>query len=73
MEYTASTGESKVHIVQYAGHRIYLQGKEISPYLLPVIERRYLGIRTDVSVAANSELVVEKICCVYTSRVKEAN
>lgn len=73
MEYTASTGESKVHIVQYAGHRIYLQGKEISPYLLPVIERRYLGIRTDVSVAANSELVVEKICCVYTSRDKEAN
>ena len=73
MEYTSSTGESKVHVVQYAGHRMYMQGKEISPYLLPVIDRRYLGIRTDISVAANSELMVEKICCVYTSRDKEAS
>lgn len=72
MEYTSSTGESKVHIVEYAGHRIFLQGKEISPYLLPVIDRRYLGIRTDVAVAANTELVVEKICSVYTSRDKES-
>lgn len=72
MEYTAETVQSGVFTVQYAGHRIYRGGEEIHPYFLPVIDRRYLGIRTEAEVAKGEELVVEKICCVYTSRDKDA-
>ena len=71
-EYTAHTGESDVQTVQYAGHRIYLAGEEIHPYFLPVIDRRYLGIRTEMDIAEGETLIVEKICCVYTSRDKNA-
>ena len=72
MEYTAKTGESGVNTVQYAGHRIYRGGEEIHPYFLPVIDRRYLGIRTETEVAEGEALTIEKICCVYTARDKEA-
>jgi len=73
MEYTAETGESKVQVVQYAGHRVSLAGKDIHPYFLPVIDRRYLGIRTETEVESGVELCVEKICSVYTSRDMEAS
>lgn len=72
MEYTAKTGESGVNTVQYAGHRVYRGGEEIHPYFLPVIDRRYLGIRTETEVAQGEELAIEKICCVYTARDMEA-
>ena len=72
MEYTAETVQSGVTAVQYAGHRIYRGGEEIHPYFLPVIDRRYLGIRTEAEVTEGEELAVEKICCVYTGRDKDA-
>ena len=72
MEYHTVTGESKIHVLQYFGHRLYLNHEEIFPRKIPIIERRYVGMTTEVEVAARETLVVDKICSVFTDRDPEA-
>lgn len=72
MEYHTVTGESRIQVVQYFGHRLYLGGTEIKPVMIPVMERRYCGMTKEVEVPIGQTLVVDKICSVFTSRDIEA-
>ena len=71
VEYCTVTGESRIHVAQYAGHRLYLEGKELNPEKIPVMERRYVGMKTEVDVPLGETLVIDKICAVFTSRDSE--
>ena len=68
MEYHTVTGESRIHVLQYFGHQLSLSGAEIHPRKIPIIERRYVGMMTEVEVPMRETLVVDKICSVFTDR-----
>lgn len=73
VEYCTVTGESRISVAQYAGHRIFLNGKEIAPEKIPVMERRYTGMKTEVEVSSYETLIIDKICSVFTSRDSETS
>ena len=68
MEYHTVTGESKIHVLQYSGHRFALNGSPIHPKKTPLIGQRYATIKTEVEVPAGESFVVDKICTVFTDR-----
>lgn len=68
MEYHTVTGESKIHMLQYFGHQFSLNGSPIHPKKIPLIDRRYAGMMTEVDVPMRESLVVDKICTVFTDR-----
>ena len=72
MEYCTMTGESRVHVAQYMGHRLYLNGKEFKAVKVPVMGRRYAGMETTVEIPQGNILIIDKICSVFTSRDPEA-
>ncbi len=59
---------SDVSCCLHAGHRLLLDGQSFNPTVMPVIDRRYLGLRFDAALEQNQTLTLEKICCVHTSR-----
>lgn len=68
MEYHTVTGESKIHVLQYSGHRFALNGSPIHPKKTPLIGQRYAAIKTEAEVPAGESFVVDKICTVFTDR-----
>lgn len=72
MEYCSTTGESRVIVAQYMGHRLYLNGNEFKATKVPVMERRYAGMETTVEIPEGQILIIDKICSVFTSRDPEA-
>lgn len=72
MEYCTITGESRVHVAQYMGHRLYLDGKELNGIKVPVMKRRYAGMEAVVEIPEGQILTVDKLCSVFTSRDPEA-
>ena len=68
MEYHTVTGESKIHVLQYSGHRFALNGSPIHPKKTPLIGQRYAAITTEAEVPAGESFVVDKICTVFTDR-----
>ncbi len=59
---------SDVSCCLHAGHRLLLDGQSFTPAVMPIIDRRYLGLKCDVTLEQNQTLTLEKICCVHTSR-----
>ena len=72
MEYHTVTGESRIHVLQYFGHQFSLNGSPIRPRKIPLIDRRYAGMMTEVEVPIRQSLVVDKLCTVFTDRDPEA-
>ena len=68
MEYHTVTGESKIHVLQYCGHRFALNGSPIHPKKTPLIGQRYAVIIAEAEVPAGESFVVDKICTVFTDR-----
>ena len=63
------TTQSEVSCALHTAFRWHLNGEETAPgRILPVIDRRYLGIRADAAVPKDGTLTVEKFSVVTTSR-----
>lgn len=68
LEMIARAQGSEISCCLHAGHRLKLEGKSFTPAVMPVIDRRYLGLRFEVTLEHNQALTLEKICCVHTGR-----
>lgn len=67
LQMVSKTTQSAVTAAVQSTHRIFLDGREWTAPALPIISRRILGVRLDLDVPQGSELVLEKLSCVYTS------
>jgi hypothetical glycosyl hydrolase len=68
LEMTVRAQGSDVSSCLHAGHRFMLDGQSFAPPVMPVIDRRYMGLRCDAALDQNQTLTLEKVCCVHTSR-----
>ena len=68
LETSSKTIQSGVVCCQHMTHTIFVDGKAAKETPLPIIDRRYLAERSELTVKKQQKLVVEKICCVHTSR-----
>lgn len=67
----STTTQSKVTCFLHTAHRYYMDGCEVTPSLLPLIDRRYMAMRATQDVAKGQTLLIEKISCVHTTRDQE--
>ncbi len=70
MRMVSRTVQSNVTCCLFAAHRYLIDGREAEGSALPVIDRRYMAMRSEYTVPRGKPLTVEKICCVTTSRDK---
>ena len=68
----SETTQSGVTCCLHAAFRWFTDGKETAPEtLLPVIDRRCLGVKAVLKAGKGSTITVEKLCAVTTSRDRE--
>ena len=68
LQMCVTTAQSKVHCCLHTAHAFFMDGKAYEPKILPLIDRRKLGIRASLQLAPEQVLTVEKMSCVHTSR-----
>ncbi|WP_207208037.1 glycoside hydrolase family 65 protein [Xylanivirga thermophila] len=68
MEMISKTIQSGVYAAIHASHAFEIDGKKAKVDLLPVIERRFLSNKLQLTLKKDSVFTMEKISCVHTSR-----
>lgn len=68
LEMSVPTTQSGVWCCLHAACLYSLGGKRIEPAVLPIMERRAIYAKTSLDCPAGETLVLEKLCCVHTSR-----
>lgn len=71
MQYTQTTGQSKIDFFLNTGFRFCLGGKELDSKGFIVMERRIIQQEFELTVPAGETLTMEKISTVFTSRDRE--
>lgn len=72
MQYTQTTGQSKIDFFLNTAFRFTLNGAPLEAKGFIVMERRTIQQEFDLEIPAEGTLVVEKISTVHTSRDKES-
>lgn len=65
---TSVTTQSEVSCCLHTAHTYTLDGETIAPKILPVIGRRKLSVRAEMTAPKGRTLVIEKLTAVTTSR-----
>ncbi len=64
----AAAAQSQVDISPIAAHACFVDGQEMFPRRLPVMNRRYLGETLSLPLEKGRTLKLGKLCCMHTSR-----